>query len=338
MHNLKIPFFAQYDMPEKYDLARKRFRRFHKTKGLINICFTAAFKTHNVHIHTADNETLGAWFTFADPFYAIHKTHLLGLSGGPASNLTTLSLSPVASRDNLIRSALHAHPTILFLHGTVGTRAMRIRVQHYLAFAARLRANVLAPDYRGFGDSTGTPSEEGVVLDARAAWDWLRARGAHPSNVLVVGSSLGTGVAVQFASALEEEASRAEVSGDLKKGGVAGWVHPTPAVVRERPRGVVLLSPFSKLETLIDTYYILGLVPLFAPLRTVPYLASECPLSVSHEQEKIDWLLGKRFCQRINDPPVRFARQSRGKCIPRPFQGFLPLEEGVFRKLVSRRG
>jgi abhydrolase domain-containing protein 12 len=247
----------------------------HKTTGLIiYLIFTAAFKTHNVHIHTADNETLGAWFTFADPFYATHKAHLLGLSSGHSSNLSS-------SPDNLIRAALRAHPTILFLHGTIGTRVMRVRVQHYLAFAARLHANVLAPDYRGFGDSTGTPSEEGVVLDARAAWDWLRARGAHPSSVLVVGSSLGTGVAVQFASALEEEAAAraaAEDAGDWKKKGpVVGWAHPAvPAVVRERPRGVVLLSPFSKLETLIDTYCILGLVPLFAPLRTVPYLASEC--------------------------------------------------------------
>ena len=279
MHNLKIPFFAQYDMPEKYDLARKYFLLHRYDRAQI---FThrlhAAFKTHNVHIHTADNETLGAWFTFADPFYATHKTHLHGLSsGGPTTNTnisSSLSSSPLLSRDNLIRSALRTHPTILFLHGTIGTRAMRVRVQHYLAFAARLRANVLAPDYRGFGDSTGTPSEEGVVLDARAAWDWLRARGAHPSSVLVVGSSLGTGVAVQFASALEEEVA------DGKKSQVAfpQWVQPVHAgavSVRERPRGVVLLSPFSKLETLLDTYYILGLVPLFAPLRTVPYLASK---------------------------------------------------------------
>ncbi|KAH9172624.1 Alpha/Beta hydrolase protein [Lactarius sanguifluus] len=266
MHNLKFPFFAQYDMPEKYDLA--------------------PFKTHNVHIHTADNETLGAWFTFADPFYATHKTHLLGPSGGPASNLS--SPSPLASRDDLIRAALRAHPTILFLHGTTGTRAMRIRVQHYLAFAARLRANVLAPDYRGFADSTGTPSEAGVVLDARAAWDWLRVRGAAPASVLVVGSSLGTGVAVQFASALEEEAD----AGDRKtKSGVAGWVQPAPPAVRERPRGVVLLSPFSKLETLLDTYYILGLVPLFAPLRTIPYLAVvtlKAPLLIVHAEDDLD--------------------------------------------------
>jgi abhydrolase domain-containing protein 12 len=158
---------------------------------------------------------------------------------------------------------------------------MRIRVQHYLAFAARLHANVLAPDYRGFADSTGTPSEAGVVLDARAAWDWLRVRGAPPSSVLVVGSSLGTGVAVQFASAMEESVE------DARKSGGVGWVHPKAlASVRERPRGVVLLSPFSKLETLLDTYYILGLIPLFAPLRTVPYLASEFPPFISKSRKK----------------------------------------------------
>ena len=95
-------------------------------------------------------------------------------------------------------------------------------------------------------------------------------RAAHPSSVLVVRSSLGTGVVLQFASALEEEATAraAEDAGDWKKRGpVVGWAHPlVPTVVRERPRGVVLLNPFSKLETLIDTYCILGLVPLFAPL------------------------------------------------------------------------
>ncbi|KAH9172620.1 hypothetical protein EDB89DRAFT_2069517 [Lactarius sanguifluus] len=87
---------------------------------------------------------------------------------------------------------------------------MRIRVQQYLAFAARLRANVLAPDYRGFADSAGTPSEAGVVLDTHAAWDWLRA-------------------------ALEEEADARDKK---TKSGVAGWVHRAPAAVRERPRGV----------------------------------------------------------------------------------------------------
>ena len=160
-------------------------------------------------------------------------------------------------------------------------------MQQYQAFATRLRANVLAPDYRGFADSTGKPSEAGLTIDSRAAWDWLRAHGASPDSLLVVGSSLGTGVAVQFAHSLEEairvdaEAPRVVNSyvpsrDHLRVGDENGnRTRGCRVAVRERPRGVVLLSPFSKLETLLDTYYILGLMPLFAPLRTVPYLSSK---------------------------------------------------------------
>jgi abhydrolase domain-containing protein 12 len=229
-----------------------------------------------VRIRTADNETLGAWFTFADSFYTAHKTVLLN---DRATNLSSVAPASL-SRDDMIRSALRAHPTILFLHGTTGTRVVPVRVRMYQAFATRLRANVLAPDYRGFADSTGTPSEAGLTLDTRAAWDWLRAHGATPDSVLIVGNSLGTGVAVQFASALEEEFAHAEaearaaISREGSHKGSTGRTRES-TMIRERPRGVVLLSPFSKLETLLDTYYILGLVPLFAPLRTIPYLASK---------------------------------------------------------------
>lgn len=173
---------------------------------------------------------------------------------------------------------------------------MPFRVKLYQAFAARLRANVLAPDYRGFADSTGTPSEAGLTLDTRAAWDWLRVHGAPPDSILIVGNSLGTGVAVQFASALEEEVAQAEAharavvsqrSGHKRSGRGSG--RKGASAVRERPRGVVLLSPFSNLETLLDTYYILGLVPLFAPLRTIPYLASKSllfPVCVTRAEMK----------------------------------------------------
>jgi abhydrolase domain-containing protein 12 len=211
-----------------------------------------AFKARNVYIHTADNETLGAWFIFADPFYAAHKADLFS--------------NPLSSSEEIIRSALRTHPTILFLHGNGGTRALRSRVLHYQAFSARLRANILVPDYRGFAESTGTPSETGLTLDARAAWDWLRSCGAPPESVLVVGNSLGTGVAVQFVSALEAEQQEDNKDGDK---------HRVKEDSREKPRGVVLLAPFSNVETLLDTYYILGLVPLLAPFRTFPSIASE---------------------------------------------------------------
>ena len=86
--------------------------------------------------------------------------------------------------------------------------------------------------------------------------DKLLEHGAAPEDVLVVGNSLGTGVAVQFASALQEL--------QLERGSAP-----------QRPRGVVLLAPFSSIETLLDTYYIMGLVPLLAPLRIIPFMSSE---------------------------------------------------------------
>ena len=206
-----------------------------------------------MRIHTADNETLGAWFTFSDPYYATHRASLFT---SPPSSPEPSSPEPTIDVDAHIRTALRTHPTVLFLHGNGGTRVLRSRVQHYQAFASRLRANVLAPDYRGFGDSTGVPSETGLTADVLAAWDWLRARGAPSENILVVGNSLGTGVAVQFASALQEL--------ELDQGSEP-----------QLPRGVVLLAPFSSIEKLLDTYYIMGLVPLLAPLRILPFASSE---------------------------------------------------------------
>jgi uncharacterized protein len=53
-------------------------------------------------------------------------------------------------------------------------------------------------NYRGYGGSTGTPSESTLVADALAVWDWLRP---EHTDIAVVGRSLGSGVAVQLAVA-----------------------------------------------------------------------------------------------------------------------------------------
>jgi uncharacterized protein len=53
-------------------------------------------------------------------------------------------------------------------------------------------------NYRGYGGSTGEPSETALVADALVVWDWARAEHA---DVAVVGRSLGSGVAVQLAAA-----------------------------------------------------------------------------------------------------------------------------------------
>ncbi len=89
-----------------------------------------------------------------------------------------------------------AGATILWFHGNAGNledrRGMLLRLRS-------LPANVLVIDYRGYGRSEGKPSEAGIYLDARAAWDWLAAR-TPPERIVILGKSLGSAPACELAS------------------------------------------------------------------------------------------------------------------------------------------
>lgn len=75
----------------------------------------------------------------------------------------------------------------------------------YSSLSIRLAANVLAIDYRGFGDSTGTPSEAGLLKDGRAAWDWLIDHGAKAGFIVIMDHSLGTSVSALLSEQLASE-------------------------------------------------------------------------------------------------------------------------------------
>ncbi len=64
---------------------------------------------------------------------------------------------------------------------------------------AELGINVLGVNYRGFGKSTGSPSERGLYMDGDAALDYLLLRGFKSSRIFLLGRSLGTAVAVEVA-------------------------------------------------------------------------------------------------------------------------------------------
>ncbi len=88
-------------------------------------------------------------------------------------------------------------PVIMFFHGNGGSIADRPgRLQHY----TQAGFGVLFVSYRGYGGSTGSPTEEGLIADAHAAYDWLIDKGLTPDNIVLVGESLGSGVALQLAS------------------------------------------------------------------------------------------------------------------------------------------
>jgi hypothetical protein len=90
-----------------------------------------------------------------------------------------------------------ARGVILYCHGNTGSIAQRIGVLSHLR---RLRVHVFAFDYRGYGRSAGEPSEEGLYLDVRAAYDHLVGPLAQPAEtVILFGHSLGGAVAVDCA-------------------------------------------------------------------------------------------------------------------------------------------
>lgn len=64
-----------------------------------------------------------------------------------------------------------------------------------------LGLGIVAFDYRGYGESGGSPSEAGIYRDADAALAWLTSqRGVAPSQVVLYGHSFGSAVAIDLAS------------------------------------------------------------------------------------------------------------------------------------------
>jgi hypothetical protein len=91
-----------------------------------------------------------------------------------------------------------ARGMLLFFHGNAGNISHRLES---IAIFNRLGLDVLILDYRGYGRSTGKPTEAGTYRDAQAAWDYLlRERGVAPGRIVVFGRSLGGAIGAWLAS------------------------------------------------------------------------------------------------------------------------------------------
>lgn len=93
----------------------------------------------------------------------------------------------------------HSKRAILYCHGNgedvaaVGEMAAQL--------SESLRASVFVFDYRGYGKSEGRPNEAGCIADGSAAQHWLAQRMMiKPSNVILMGRSLGSAIAVALAA------------------------------------------------------------------------------------------------------------------------------------------
>ncbi|MDH5409163.1 MAG: alpha/beta hydrolase [Gammaproteobacteria bacterium] len=91
--------------------------------------------------------------------------------------------------------------TVLFSHGNAGNIADRldsIKIFHELGLS------IFIYDYRGYGKSTGEPSEKGTYLDNRTAWEYLvKDKKVSPKHIVVFGRSLGAAMASQLSTQLK---------------------------------------------------------------------------------------------------------------------------------------
>jgi fermentation-respiration switch protein FrsA (DUF1100 family) len=87
-------------------------------------------------------------------------------------------------------------PVFLYFHGNGAS--LRWRVDRFRALIAD-GSGLVALSYRGYGGSSGRPTEEGLVNDTLAAYAFARAR-YQPARIVVWGESLGSGVAVALAA------------------------------------------------------------------------------------------------------------------------------------------
>ena len=118
------------------------------------------------------------------------------------SNVPEMAVIRLITADKLDIYAWFAPPknrngkVVVLFHGNAGNLAGRgIKARYFLDRGY----GVLLSEYRGFGGNPGTPTEQGLYKDGRAALKWLEDKGYTSGQFVLYGESIGTGVAVQLA-------------------------------------------------------------------------------------------------------------------------------------------
>ncbi|WFC93586.1 acylglycerol lipase [Malassezia brasiliensis] len=216
LHKIGYPFSPRYEEPHHHGLEPAQAR--------------------NLQITTDDGIKIGVWHHLPDSLY--HQ--MVGQVDEQNPELP----------EELYERALREYPTFVYLHGNALNRAAKFRVRTYQLLSKVQNANVIAIDYRGFGDSESFPTEEGVVNDAYAAVKYVREKSRNPDTgkrpaLALMGQSLGTGVATQCALRMYREKI------------------PLDALV--------LLAAFKAIRPMVVEFRMGGLVPLLGWLEYFPF-------------------------------------------------------------------
>lgn len=212
--------------------------------------------------------------TFMRPptaLYPLHDPRRLCVAPAGAVRLVTLDgetlhgwvvyPTPVLGADASVTTRADQYGTVvLYLHGNGGTRGQAWRCAFYRKVSDATRAPVIAFDYRGYADNSGTPSESGLYVDALCMWNFVR-ESFPAARVVVWGHSLGSAVAVALCYELEHR--------------------------NRKPPGLPLLNPTVHPED-NETKFLVRQTKLAA--GTPACLVLEAPLTTIQEAARSHWI------------------------------------------------
>lgn len=122
-------------------------------------------------------------------FYHLSQLQVINLTTSDGYNITSWYYPGI--------SKAPTNQVILYCHGNkghIGDRSEKLKCFLQKGFG------ILAPSYRGYGSSQGSPTELGLYNDIRAALNFLVAEGIPLEKIILYGESLGSGVAIQMAT------------------------------------------------------------------------------------------------------------------------------------------
>ena len=162
---------------------------------------------------------------------------------------------------------------VLFFHGNAGNISHRL---DSLQSFHGLELDTLIIDYRGYGQSEGRPSEQGLYADAEAALAYLRERGYRPDEIVYFGRSLGGAIAAYLAA-------------------------------HHRPAAVIIESSFTSIPDLAAELYRMFPARLLTRIEypTRDHLAkADAPTLIVHsrDDELISYAHGRRLYEAAPEP------------------------------------
>ncbi|KAI0549172.1 Alpha/Beta hydrolase protein [Xylaria curta] len=224
LNHVTLTWFQDVNIPEQWGFLRSQVTPFILT--------------------TPDGESLHAWHILPLELYRQNQEALSAEPQGLALDV----------KERLSFKLLRDDPSsllVLYFHGAAGTLGSGWRPPSFRAMSvgAPHRIHTLAIDYRGFGFSSGYPSEKGLLTDAITLAEWaMKDAGIAPSCIVIFAQSIGTAVSLSLIHHMATQ--------------------PEPILFS----GLVLVAPFADVESLTATYRIAGTVPLLDPVAKFPRL------------------------------------------------------------------